>query len=207
MCAQVQNQVVEAELRKKLVILETDPARVIGVAPSGVPTQFGEYIGNSPFTPFRAVVRALTRNYLRLYSAFAVLATWLSFYEQIAVILPYALAAPRLFATDPARRLTLGKLVKVSNSFGRVFDSLNVISDRWLQINEWRSCLRRLREFERDMSSRSPARPARLALAGVELGEFGEMRQAHAGSDGSEVSNAIVDPELVTVDPDYVEGR
>ncbi len=193
---EVQNQVVEAELRKKLVLLETYPASIIGGGATGVPSQLGEYIGNSPFTPFRSVVRALTRNYLRLYVSFAVLATWLALYEQVAVILPYALAAPRLFATDPARRLTLGTLVKVSNAFGRVFDSLNVISDRWLQINEWRSCLRRLCEFERDMSSRSPARPSRLAVAGIELGEAGEVREAGGQA---EVSHMVVDPELVDV--------
>lgn len=193
---EVQNQVVEAELRKKLVILETDPARVIGSV-NGVPSHLGQFISNSPFTPFRQVVRSLTRNYFNLYAAFAVLATWLSFYEQIAVIIPYALAASRLFAADPARRLTLGKLVKVSNAFGRVFDSLNVISDRWLQINEWRSCLRRLREFECDMGSRSPARPVRLVATGVELSEARESAEM----------SSVVDPEIVVVDPDYVDRR
>ena len=150
------------------------------------------------------MVRLLTRNYFRLYAAFAVLATWLAFYEQVAIILPYALAAPRLFAADPARRFTLGKLVKASNSFSRVFDSLNVISDRWLQINEWRSCLRRLREFERDMGNRSPARPARLVATSVELSDVREMHQM---DEVSEVGGVPVDPELVTVDPDYVDRR
>jgi ABC-type long-subunit fatty acid transport system fused permease/ATPase subunit len=137
------------------VLLETVPGDV--------------HAGGTPYTQFIRVFGEMTRNYRKLYRSFAALSTWLSAYEQIAVILPYALVAPRLFAADPAQRFTLGKLVKVSNAFGRVFDSLNVVSDRWLEINEWRSCLRRLREFEREVGGRNPAAPARLAGATVEL--------------------------------------
>lgn len=169
---EVNNQRVEAELRKKMVLLEADPKDV--------------HTNGTPYTPFIRLFGDLSRNYWRLYLSFAALSTWLSLYEQVAVILPYVLVAPRLFAVDPARRMTLGKLVKVSNSFGRVFDSLNVISDRWLQINEWRSCLRRLREFEAEVSTRSPARPARLVAVGMELGEA-------TGVVDSETVNAIVE--------------
>lgn len=152
---EVNNQVVEAELRTKLVILETDPSSI--------------FSGGTPFTPFIRVFRSLTLNYRNLYLSFAALGTWLSLYEQVAVLLPYMLVAPRLFADRPEDVFTLGKLVKVSNSFGKVFDSLNVVSDRWLEINEWRSCLRRLREFEREVSSRSPAAPSKLAGREVSL--------------------------------------
>ena len=154
---EVKNQCVEAELRKRLVLLETDPGSV--------------HTNGTPFTPFTRVFHSLTRNYRNLYLSFAALGTWLALYEQAAVILPYLLVAPRLFAERPADQLTLGQLVKVSNSFGKVFDSLNVVSDRWLEINEWRSCLRRLREFERDVSSKSPASPARLVPVTVELSD------------------------------------
>lgn len=145
---EVNNQVVEAELRTKLVLLEKNP--------------FSIYSVGTPFTPFIRTFHALTLNYRKLYLSFAALSTWLSLYEQVAVLLPYMLVAPRLFADRPEDVFTLGKLVKVSNSFGKVFDSLNVISDRWLEINAWRSCLRRLREFEREVSSRSPARASQL---------------------------------------------
>ena len=145
---EVNNQVVEAELRTKLVILETDPSSIFSVG--------------TPFTPFIRLFHSLALNYRNLYLSFAVLGTWLSLYEQVAVLLPYMLVAPRLFADRPEDVFTMGKLVKVSNSFGKVFDSLNVISDRWLEINAWRSCLRRLREFEREVSNRSPARACKL---------------------------------------------
>ena len=154
---EVSNQKVEAELRKKLVMLEVEPAEV--------------HRNGTPFTPFFRVFGELTKNYRRLYLSFAALGTWLALYEQMAVILPYAMVAPRLFAAREEDHLTLGQLVKVANSFGKVFDSLNVISDRWLEINEWRSCLRRLKEFEREVSSRSPARAVQLVAAEVELSD------------------------------------
>jgi peptide/bleomycin uptake transporter len=152
---EVKNQMVEAELRTKLVILETNPTSI--------------FSAGTPFTPFIRTFRALTVNYQNLYLSFAALGAWLSIYEQVAVLLPYMLVAPRLFADDPQDVFTLGKLVKVSNAFGRVFDSLNVISERWLDITEFFSCLRRLREFEVQVNSRSPAKPSRLAQAMEEV--------------------------------------
>ena len=41
--------------------------------------------------------------------------------------------------------------MRVSNAFGKVFESVNIVSDKYLEINEWRSVLVRLREFEREM--------------------------------------------------------
>lgn len=160
---EVKNQMVEAELRTKLVILETNPTSI--------------FSAGTPFTPFIRTLRALTKNYRNLYLSFAALGTWLSIYEQVAVLLPYMLVAPRLFADDPQDVFTLGKLVKVSNAFGRVFDSLNVISERWLDITEWRSCLRRLREFEVQINTRSPAVLSRLveAVEGMEGMEAAEV--------------------------------
>lgn len=178
------NQKVEAELRKKLVLLEAE--------------QQETYRGGTPYTPFIRVFRELSINYRRLYLSFAALSTWLAFYEQIAVILPYVLVAPRLFAADASKRWTLGQLVKVSNSFGKVFDSLNVISDSWLAVNEWRSCLRRLREFEAEVSQRSPGAPARLAEVGVEMTDPG-------------LASTVVQPEPVVdgaiLEPPWIGNR
>ena len=60
----------------------------------------------------------------------------------------YMVAAPLLFAADDSR-ITLGILVQISNAFGKVFDSFNTVADNWMSVNEWRSVLVRLREFER----------------------------------------------------------
>jgi len=180
---EVNNQKVEAELRKKLVLLESDPRDV--------------HTNGTPYTPFIRVFRDLTKNYRKLYLSFAALGTWLSLYEQVAVILPYLLAAPRLFARLPENQLSLGQLVKISNAFGKVFDSLNVVSDRWLQINEWRSCLRRLREFERDTSSRSPP-------AGRAVPTMMELSDMSAPARIVSSTNSRLPHEVVSVEPPWV---
>jgi ABC-type long-subunit fatty acid transport system fused permease/ATPase subunit len=179
---EVKNQVVEAELRKKLVLMETDSTSVSAISTTG--------------TGFDALFGQLTSNYGRLYLSFAALGTWLALYEQGVVMLPYSLAAPRLFAEDPAHRLTLGQLVKIANAFGKVFDALNVVSDRWLEINEWRSCLRRLSEFERQMSRRQRGTSSRLANEAS--GPPGEL----SASTVSVVGAMAVDTEMVVVEED-----
>lgn len=181
---EVKNQKVEADLRKRLVLLEADPRDV--------------HTNGTPYTPFIRTFRDLTSNYKCLYLSFAALGTWLACYEQIAIILPYLLAAPRLFAASQKRQLTLGQLVKVTNAFGKVFDSLNVVSDRWLEINEWRSCLRRLREFERDSNSRRPA-ASRVVATQLELSEVG-VRATAGGGRGD------LPPEVVDMQPPWVSA-
>ena len=180
---EVNNQKVEAELRKKLVLLEAEPRDV--------------HINGTPYTPFARVFHGLTVNYKRLYISFAALATWLSAYEQVASILPYLLAAPRLFARHPENQLTLGQLVKISNAFGKVFDSLNVISDRWLEINEWRSCLRRLREFERDTNGRSPGTQQSVPTV-MEMSDMSALTRIVSSS------SAELPREVVSVEPPWV---
>ena len=131
---EVQNQVVEAAIRRELVMLEVDPRSKVVV--------------NNVLDVFRPYVRSLRKNYKSLYKNFAALAVWLATYEQVAVIVPYMVAAPLLFAADESR-ITLGLLVQISNAFGKVFDSFNTVADNWMSVNEWRSVLVRLREFER----------------------------------------------------------
>jgi len=96
------------------------------------------------------------KNYHALFRHFSLLNFWLSLFDQTMVILPYVAAAPLLFADDPANRLTLGTLVKVSNSFGKVFSSLSVIAESWGDVNSFRSVYRRLREFERKLYLHRP---------------------------------------------------
>ena len=95
-----------------------------------------------------ALCANLRKNYKSLYKNFAALGMWLATYEQVAVIVPYMVAAPLLFAVDESR-ITLGILVQISNAFGKVFESFNTVADNWMSVNEWRSVLVRLREFER----------------------------------------------------------
>tara|TARA_B100000575_G_scaffold115365_2_gene91750 strand:- start:22 stop:567 length:546 start_codon:yes stop_codon:yes gene_type:complete len=154
--AQVNNQRVEAQLRRQLVLLEATPYEI--------------HRTGTPYSAFTYIFQRLTVNYRNLYLAFAVLSTWLSAFDQTAIILPYLLAAPRLFSSEPDRRLSLGELMKITNAFGKVFDAMNIISENWLEINEWRSVLRRLREFEREVTSYAVS-GARLVPTDVELSD------------------------------------
>jgi peptide/bleomycin uptake transporter len=138
---EVNNQVVEAELRRRLVLLEC-----------ALPDTFGE---GGLWQHFRDVFRDLTTNYFRLYSAIAVLFCWLALHEQVSVIVPYALIAPRLFDEQPLRRISMGTLMSSAHAFSQVFSSLSVISDQFLSLQEWRSAVFRLRQFESDQRNGS----------------------------------------------------
>jgi len=160
---EVNNQKVEAELRKELVMVELQTT-----ASSTVTNLLSR---DGVYTQFVGVFGRLRQNYFRLYVSFAALGVWLSLYEQAMAILPYGLGGPRLFVNDATQRITLGQLMKITNSFARVFDSLNVISDNWLSINEFRSTVRRLREFEREQDTRGkPAkRPIEVEISAIDV--------------------------------------
>jgi len=162
---EVNNQAVEAELRRDLVLLEATP----------------DVFQHPPPRAFQPVLTRLTINYARLYAAFAALQTWLSSFEQASVILPYVLVAPRLFDDNASGRLTLGQLMKTTNAFDKVFSSLNVVSDSWLAITEFRSVLRRLREFERAQATGRTAR-AQLVPPDMELSDAVPASAADTGS-------------------------
>lgn len=142
---EVANQKVEALLRKDLVLLETTPAMIVGTPPSPNQQRQNTFL---PQAYFKETLASLWTNYFLLFKHFGLLNFWLSLFDQIMVISPYLIAAPRIFSANPALRITLGTLMKMSNSFDKVFSSLSVISENWGAINDFRSTYRRLREFE-----------------------------------------------------------
>ena len=145
---EVANQRVEAHLRRDLVVLETTPALICGPPRGGWEQDSVVSHGTAPSLFFQLTLKRLRENYHALFRHFTALNLWLSAFDQFMVILPYLLAAPLLFATEPERRITLGTLVQVSNSFEKVFSSLSIVSENWGSVNEFRSVLVRLREFE-----------------------------------------------------------
>jgi len=202
---EVNNQKVEAGLRRDLVILETSPDSLFGessghssrdgsprstasaqTAPSARRTLRGGAC-TSPLLFFSLTLKELAQNYHALFRNFFVLNVWLTAFDQVMILFPYLVAAPLLFADDPAQRITLGTLVKLSNSFAKVFGSLNVVSDNWAAVNEWRSVVRRLREFEGQLFAKPPAprsgAPARPppgpALVGREASLGARRRVSH----------------------------
>ena len=156
---EVANQRVEALLRKDLVLLETTPAVIVGTdATTAMPEAdattmpvASRYQAFLPQTYFLQTLHSLKVNYFALFKHFGVLNFWLSLFDQCMVILPYVLAAPLIFAKNPDRRITLGLLVKMSNCFSHVFGSLSVVAENWGAINDFRSVLRRLSEFEQTL--------------------------------------------------------
>ena len=141
---EIANQKVEALLRKDLVLLETTPAVIVGTRPSSD----DRHAAFLPQTYFRNTLESLRKNYFALFKHFGILNFWLSLFDQVMVIAPYAIAAPLVFAANSDRRITLGTLIKMSNSFEKVFASLSVIAENWGVTNDFRSTFRRLREFE-----------------------------------------------------------
>jgi peptide/bleomycin uptake transporter len=138
---EVNNQVVEAHFRRILVLDETGNTVAQG---SSVPFE----------THARPSLRELRVNYRSLYCAFFRLNLWLGTIEQAAVLLPFVLLTPMLFASDPSQRIALGDLVRTTDAFGKVFGALSALADHWSHINEWVSVIHRLRQFERQTSDR-----------------------------------------------------
>jgi putative ATP-binding cassette transporter len=177
---EVENQLVEARLRTDLVVLETTPERVCVAVHQPPPSENTEVDFNRdailqtlmpPLPRFVPTIARVRDNYRRLYLNFSLLHLWLAIFEQWATILPYLIIAPLLFASEPAERIKMGTLIMVSNSFGKVFDSLNVIADNWASVNEYRSALVRLRQFERNIYRGVP-HPSR-ARTRTRVAQFG----------------------------------
>jgi len=180
---EVANQRVEAELRRDLVILEADPGSISdspaalapsksqpqSADPSPLRLRSGTLRSTTRLLPpaphFERIWHSLNANYSSLYSNFFLLNLWLDCFDQAMVLAPYILVAPRLFADQCSERITLGTLVQTSNSFDKVFASLSVISENWGGINEWRSTLVRLRQFEEGQRLSATASSSRAAVS------------------------------------------
>jgi peptide/bleomycin uptake transporter len=158
---EVDNQVVEAELRRDLVLVETTPASICVETPQ-------EAYGSTtnlmpPLTHFLPLFERIQRNYSRLFLNFGALNLWLALFDQVNIILPYIVIGPLLFSPHEETRILLGTLVQVSNSFEKVFGSLSVVAENWTQINEFRSVLIRLRQYESNVYQNIP-HPSRRGL-------------------------------------------
>lgn len=127
---EITNQRVEAAFRRDLVLEETT--------------------GRSGQAPFTLLVNSLRDNYNSLYRNFYFLNFFLSSFDQMLVLIPYMLVAPLLFA-DEKDRVKLGVLIQVSNSFDRVFGALTVVAENYAALQDFRSTIHRLVEFERSL--------------------------------------------------------
>ena len=157
-----------------------DPSSSTDAPPSPPPPPPARVQAFLPQTYFLQTLRSLKLNYFALFKHFGVLNFWLSLFDQCMVILPYVLVAPLIFAQDPGHRITLGLLIKVSNSFGHVFGSLSVVSENWGAINDFRSVLRRLREFEDALYAEAAGTNRLLTETAFQMSEVRAPAEARA---------------------------
>ncbi len=122
------NQKVEAAYRKQLVLSEDDKKY------ADVPTIFELFLG-------------LRFNYFRIFNHYSYFSLWSNLYTQIVWIIPYVIMAPSLFTGV----ITLGVLVQTRNAFDKVNDSFSYLIDRWTDITEFMSVIKRLKEFEKHL--------------------------------------------------------
>jgi peptide/bleomycin uptake transporter len=155
---EVNNQIVEAELRRRLVLLETHPT------------------DNSH--SFVLTINALRDNYKKLYLALAFFNYWSISFSQWTVILPYILVSNKIFAQNVADRITLGQLQQCTHAFGSVFDAFSVIGDSWAEVNSFRATVRRLWRFESLLATTTSQSCRTSRTDGEEI----EMRLADAAA-------------------------
>jgi len=167
---EVNNQRVEAELRRSLVLLEAAPATECATDLSA-----DDELCSDPGAPpqlsrpaFDGLWEAIRCNYSMLYQNFLYLNLWLTSFDQLLIVVPYILVAPLLFYSDD-RRVKMGVLVKLSDSFSKVFGSLSVIAESWVAINEFASAVIRLREFEKNLKSHTKLEQANSQLVPREI--------------------------------------
>jgi len=87
-------------------------------------------------------------NYYKLYDNYKYYSLWENMYFQAGVVIPYLVSAPQFFAGA----ITLGTLVQIGNAFDKIHESMSFFTDNWLTVTELRSVVRRLKEFESDIS-------------------------------------------------------
>lgn len=169
---EVENQVAEARLRKDLVVLETSPGTICGsmaatVDPSAevdVDQLRAQAVYMPPLPHFVPIFACVQANYRRLFCNFTLLNLWLALFDQANIILPYLVFGPLLFATNPSERITLGTLVQISNGFDKIFGALSIVAENWPGINEFRSVVLRLGQFEANIFHGTP-HPSRNGTA------------------------------------------
>ena len=131
------NQKVEASFRKQLVYGEDDKRF------ADIPTITELFTG-------------LRFNYFRLYLHTTYFNVWASLFGQFLIIVDLMLIGTGVVLGI----ITLGVINQVSHAFSKVSDSLKYLVDNWKTVTELMSVIKRLREFECNISYKKSASPA-----------------------------------------------
>lgn len=91
--------------------------------------------------------RYVFQNYWQIMIRQKLLGWFTSGYNQIAIIFPVLVAAPRFFA----KKIQLGDVMQIASAFGQVQSSLSFIVNSYTTIAGWYSVVDRLRTFERNI--------------------------------------------------------
>ncbi|HME21618.1 MAG TPA: ABC transporter ATP-binding protein/permease [Acetobacteraceae bacterium] len=94
-------------------------------------------------------------------------------YEQVAVVFPFIVAAPRFFSGE----IPLGGLTQTAGAFGRVQDALSWFVSRYPELAQWHAIVERLATFHRAVVAARAAFGTGLTLAEAPDGTV-QMRDA-----------------------------
>ncbi len=89
-------------------------------------------------------------------------------YNQIAIIFPFVVAAPRYFSGA----IKLGELMQISNAFGKVQDALSYFVDAYSALADWKAVTDRLVGFRaavEQLETRDPSGALEVATGGRDL--------------------------------------
>jgi putative ATP-binding cassette transporter len=92
---------------------------------------------------------AVLSNYLQLLLAQKRLTWFTAGFNQLAMVFPFVVAAPRFFSGA----IQLGQLMQIASAFGRVQDSLSWFVDSYDNLARWRATTDRLTYFEDAMQA------------------------------------------------------
>ena len=120
------NQVVEAAFRKELVYAEDGSA------------------AHGAREVTRRLFAAVKENYFTLFRHLMYFELWTEFFNKAMDVVPVLLLCGYLYDG----KITLGAFMEANAVFAKVQAGLSTLLHRWVEINELRSVMRRLREFE-----------------------------------------------------------
>ena len=94
--------------------------------------------------------------------------SWFTYgYDQVAIVFPYLVAAPRYFS----KTIQLGGLMQIAQAFRQVQESLSFIVSSYTEIAEYQAVVQRLSGFRARMdeiaADRAGARPIEIEYGGV----------------------------------------
>ena len=137
---QYNNQVIEAGLRKKLVLSEEDASH------------------KDPIT-ISYIFKDIVSNYRKLFLHYLYFDLWYQSQNQLMIMLPYFLLSSSLCKG----LITLGILSQTREVFRKVYQQFAVVLSDWKQIVELRSVHMRIKEFEQVVHGASQSyRPSKL---------------------------------------------